>query len=147
VDPLSCLAHESSSLCSFQRSRLVNSRLAGDRIDERASRVEPRAAPSKLNSAVPTKVSLARSHRLAGDLRGGGRATDAEKRRAYLSHPRLSSKEPGEPRSIRIVCGRHRMSAVAITPGAIQRHGLLRKEVIQPHLPIRLPCYDFVPLT
>ena len=22
----------------------------------------------------------------------------------------------------------------------------LRKEVIQPHLPIRLPCYDFVPL-
>ena len=23
---------------------------------------------------------------------------------------------------------------------------VLRKEVIQPHLPIRLPCYDFVPL-
>ena len=23
---------------------------------------------------------------------------------------------------------------------------LLRKEVIQPHLPIRLPCYDLVPL-
>ncbi len=22
-----------------------------------------------------------------------------------------------------------------------------RKEVIQPHLPIRLPCYDFVPIT
>ena len=30
------------------------------------------------------------------------------------------------------------------------RHGektvLLRKEVIQPHLPVRLPCYDFVPI-
>jgi hypothetical protein len=27
-------------------------------------------------------------------------------------------------------------------------HGsvLLRKEVIQPHLPVRLPCYDFVPI-
>ena len=25
--------------------------------------------------------------------------------------------------------------------------GLLRKEVIQPHLPIRLPCYDFTPVT
>ena len=24
---------------------------------------------------------------------------------------------------------------------------LLRKEVIQPHLPVRLPCYDFVPIT
>ena len=25
-------------------------------------------------------------------------------------------------------------------------HGLHRKEVIQPHLPIRLPCYDFTPV-
>ena len=25
-------------------------------------------------------------------------------------------------------------------------HGLLRKEVIQPHLPIRLPCYDLTPI-
>ena len=24
------------------------------------------------------------------------------------------------------------------------RQVLLRKEVIQPHLPVRLPCYDFV---
>ena len=24
--------------------------------------------------------------------------------------------------------------------------GLPRKEVIQPHLPVRLPCYDFVPI-
>jgi hypothetical protein len=28
-----------------------------------------------------------------------------------------------------------------------QTDAILRKEVIQPHLPIRLPCYDFVPLT
>ena len=26
-------------------------------------------------------------------------------------------------------------------------NGLPRKEVIQPHLPVRLPCYDFTPLT
>ena len=26
-------------------------------------------------------------------------------------------------------------------------HVLHRKEVIQPHLPIRLPCYDFTPVT
>ena len=25
-------------------------------------------------------------------------------------------------------------------------HSSLRKEVIQPHLPIRLPCYDFTPV-
>ena len=28
-----------------------------------------------------------------------------------------------------------------------QTSGLLRKEVIQPHLPIRLPCYDFTLIT
>ena len=27
-----------------------------------------------------------------------------------------------------------------------KHHILLRKEVIQPHLPIRLPCYDFTPI-
>src|SRR3712207_8238664 len=28
----------------------------------------------------------------------------------------------------------------------VWRPVLLRKEVIQPHLPVRLPCYDFVPI-
>ena len=27
-----------------------------------------------------------------------------------------------------------------------RKHFFLRKEVIQPHLPIRLPCYDFTPV-
>ena len=31
-------------------------------------------------------------------------------------------------------------------PAERVRHVLLRKEVIQPHLPVRLPCYDFVPI-
>ena len=30
-------------------------------------------------------------------------------------------------------------------PGALA--GIPRKEVIQPHLPVRLPCYDFTPVT
>ena len=36
----------------------------------------------------------------------------------------------------------------AATPNVWTSHGhvLLRKEVIQPHLPVRLPCYDFVPI-
>ena len=29
---------------------------------------------------------------------------------------------------------------------ALQVPVLLRKEVIQPHLPVRLPCYDLVPI-
>jgi hypothetical protein len=31
-------------------------------------------------------------------------------------------------------------------PQEVTRQVLLRKEVIQPHLPVRLPCYDFVPI-
>ena len=38
------------------------------------------------------------------------------------------------------------------TAGALKRKRALReelprKEVIQPHLPVRLPCYDFTPIT
>jgi hypothetical protein len=33
-----------------------------------------------------------------------------------------------------------------LTAWTIHGHVLLRKEVIQPHLPVRLPCYDFVPI-
>lgn len=31
-------------------------------------------------------------------------------------------------------------------PALFRARLLLRKEVIQPHLPVRLPCYDFVPI-
>ena len=37
-----------------------------------------------------------------------------------------------------------------LPPPAVRPGGyafLIRKEVIQPHLPVRLPCYDFTPLT
>jgi hypothetical protein len=30
---------------------------------------------------------------------------------------------------------------------AFRLSNLLRKEVIQPHLPVRLPCYDLAPVT
>ena len=31
--------------------------------------------------------------------------------------------------------------------GIFQPTCLLRKEVIHPHLPVRIPCYDFTPIT
>ena len=42
----------------------------------------------------------------------------------------------------------HRNGAPVATErsSVVGRHSLLRKEVIQPHLPVRLPCYDFVPI-
>ena len=60
MDPLSCLAHESSSLCSFQGTR-CDSWSAGDCIEVEQIENASRAVPSKLNSAVPTKTVHARS--------------------------------------------------------------------------------------
>jgi hypothetical protein len=37
----------------------------------------------------------------------------------------------------------HRTERMSVNDG----EELLRKEVIQPHLPVRLPCYDFTPIT
>ena len=39
-------------------------------------------------------------------------------------------------------CEQGSAPAALAAPG----HVLFRKEVIQPHLPIRLPCYDFTPV-
>src|SRR5215469_4298183 len=48
------------------------------------------------------------------------------------------------PRDTRSGCGSGpRRTALRQTPPG---QALLRKEVIQPHLPVRLPCYDFVPI-
>ncbi len=39
-------------------------------------------------------------------------------------------------------------TGIDLPVGGRRRRSLLpRKEVIQPHLPVRLPCYDFVPVT
>jgi hypothetical protein len=35
---------------------------------------------------------------------------------------------------------------LGVIRGSKAPDGLPRKEVIQPHLPVRLPCYDFVPI-
>ena len=43
-----------------------------------------------------------------------------------------------EPRSV--------SASLTLESSASSALFLLRKEVIQPHLPIRLPCYDFTPI-
>ena len=49
----------------------------------------------------------------------------------------------------RSTCGNETVSARTSSTDCSVVHVwrmLLRKEVIQPHLPVRLPCYDFVPI-
>ena len=42
----------------------------------------------------------------------------------------------------------HPPTDLGVPPQRVGAESLLpRKEVIQPHLPVQLPCYDFVPVT
>ena len=62
---------------------------------------------------------------------------------------------PKDPRSQRSLPHQHAHAKPGTIPGtrATRRtpdrrpEKLRRKEVIQPHLPVRLPCYDLVPIT
>ena len=53
---------------------------------------------------------------------------------------RLRNVDLSTLRSFRCWCTLPRLSAC-------RAPGLLRKEVIQPQVPLRLPCYDFTPVT
>ena len=72
--------------------------------------------------------------------------TAAEKR--FIPNPKT---HPHPPPTIRAVntC-RHKKTTNTPTKRPTcclsPQNGLPRKEVIQPHLPVRLPCYDFVPI-
>ena len=71
----------------------------------------------------------------------------------FASNRYAALKVPGNPGSRML--GRKRLSRRGLlrrTPmlriRSFRMIGVLpRKEVIQPHLPVRLPCYDFTPLT
>jgi hypothetical protein len=64
-----------------------------------------------------------------------------------------SSRSPSKRRPESHPAGTRRRSddqpGRVLTPASYRwcRLPLPRKEVIQPHLPVRLPCYDFVPVT
>ena len=73
------------------------------------------------------------------------------------SHPAVHSEEVLAECVLDLPCqcstpmsdlsGAFALSRPMDAPAERVRHVLLRKEVIQPHLPVRLPCYDFVPIT
>ena len=57
---------------------------------------------------------------------------------------RTPKAEPWEPDAVDLSGDRRKR--VSSKCFSLRKH-LPRKEVIQPHLPVRLPCYDFTPLT
>ncbi len=127
--------------------------------------------PERVFGSAPVAGGV---HVAAHSLRRGGRAAAAEgrgmqergrscepppfrrlsevksgRKNAVAARPRCISGDrtaPPAPRELGSTIGRGGGSRVAVRP-RIPRKGLPRKEVIQPHLPVQLPCYDFVPVT
>ncbi len=62
---------------------------------------------------------------------------------------KLSSEAPTAEVDVRLGEPGHRTAEAIDEPGSHRSHrsGIPRKEVIQPQLPLRLPCYDFTPIT
>ena len=96
----------------------------GRRSDDRSSRTQQRAWAARRR-----RLEVPRHCRAAAVL------TRRRRRAAYWSmfHPRAP-------------VSRANASGTGLGAGSHRRQVLLRKEVIQPHLPVRLPCYDFVPI-
>ena len=88
------------------------------------------------------------------------KTTQKKLNRKMISRPLYSSHTtpPHHPATIMITgrqgrkiphvyCVGHPTATPSTTPPiGYTPHILPRKEVIQPHLPVRLPCYDFVPI-
>jgi hypothetical protein len=73
----------------------------------------------------------------ATSLKDGKRAVDTPKKQSVHTHPRTHDDHTATEPATTTESG-------WLTMPTRTQPGLLRKEVIQPHLPVRLPCYDFV---
>ena len=110
------------------------------------------SAPSAHSAARPVRSqACARSLRAQQRARPGCRPrTAVPPAEAGVLDETCTSSRPNSqcstnelpPRNSRPSCG----SGHAGAGQALTCQVLLRKEVIQPHLPVRLPCYDFVPI-
>ena len=60
-----------------------------------------------------------------------------------------SAPQGGPKKVMRARSGRVRATSenLSTTTRALRLRGISRKEVIQPQVPLRLPCYDFAPVT
>jgi hypothetical protein len=118
-----------------------------------ASRSHPRpssASGAKASTVGSSSLELlldarARYGILKGVCEG---CAPGQRNRGRPDHPRPTERP--EPAIDGVRGGLRRVIDSELAPGSPEMGGtevvLLRKEVIQPHLPVRLPCYDFTPI-
>jgi hypothetical protein len=105
--------------------------LQGRRVRRSGQKRPPRTQPNRASSQDPTACRAHVLHNLAIVFHPATPTTHTPT--CADSCPGMESVK-GDPETFR--ASEHLTTTVR----------LLRKEVIQPHLPVRLPCYDFVPI-
>ena len=135
------LIHDSPSFENTTSTAMQFSRYARDA--SRSRRPDGRAPRRRLAAARRTDAGLSKLNSMRhGHARGDGHTAvrvDIDSRRVLLQ-----TTVPNAPETV-LPSGRTRRPAG--TPAVINGHRIPRKEVIQPQLPLRLPCYDFTPVT
>ena len=97
-------------------------------------RTQQRAKPGPHHTREPVRTSSNIAFHPATPTPGHPPATHCSIRRGNSARRPNPTRRPTQPQPT---------TDRASTPST---RWLLRKEVIQPHLPVRLPCYDFVPI-
>ena len=156
------ISQPATSFIGFQRQGIHRVPLTTCRDDARAryevpndhtrTRTAPTPTPTPTN--VDTDRGTVRNPNPTGHqpapLKAAQRATPPTSTEHHGPNPPppLTGDNQAPPNSIQ-----HRRTApqpastgTPPTPQRGRRRSLPRKEVIQPHLPVRLPCYDFVPI-
>ena len=111
------------------------------------------AGPTDRHEGRPAGTGLSKLNSMLG-LEPGEMPRDARRRgRSLNARRQLGRPGPVDVLAARSVVRRWRPRRRRPRSSARRRavhapyRGLPRKEVIQPHLPVRLPCYDFTPVT
>jgi hypothetical protein len=123
--------------------RRYEEKIGPARANDHHPEVPPRAGPLPQDPTAclpPPRPTRSASTRHRGDAVLG---TGHSRRPNWSAfHPRAPPQIP----AARPDDGPSRPGRGSGPPARGWRPVLLRKEVIQPHLPVRLPCYDFVPI-
>src|SRR5437016_5767959 len=122
----------------FPHSDISGSKLSRQLPEAFRSLTRPSSAPgAKASTVSPSKLDCCRCSRSLSSSQGARGLAPSKLNsvcRSRRSVRRAASDRPGVSRYLEV--DHEDRSAKR----------LLRKEVIQPHLPVRLPCYDFTPI-
>ena len=143
------LEHARITTHGFPHSETPGSKVGQHLIRDYRSRPRPSSAPGAKASTVRSCSLDHEEHRVCRYGVFKVRASELAEMPASAGLSKLNSVERRGRRSFQASpnLGRRRSTITNRATYRSKSSGFPRKEVIQPQLPLRLPCYDFTPIT